>query len=61
VTEPPNEMYDAICGLIEKLDKARLLLASVEDDLVAIRSRHSGLNIHSWHERSDTGSSTLEP
>jgi hypothetical protein len=54
-------MYDAICGLIEKLDKARLLLASVEDDLVAIRSRHSGLNIHSWHERSDTGSSTLEP
>jgi hypothetical protein len=54
-------MHEAICQLMGKLDSARLLISEVEDELVVIRSRHSDLEIRSWHERHGDESSTLEP
>jgi hypothetical protein len=59
--EQPSDMHEAICQLMGKLDSARLLISEVEDELVVIRSRHSDLEIRSWHERHGDESSTLEP
>jgi len=59
--EPPDEMCEAIGAMLGRMDSIRLELLAMENDLVAIRNRHAGLGITSWHERFGDGSDTVAP
>lgn len=59
--EPSDEMCEAIRGTLERVDSIRLELLAMENNLLAIRNRHAGLGITSWHERFGDGSDTVAP
>lgn len=47
MTEPPNDMNEAIGDLLGKLDGVCRMLRDIQEELLAIRNRHNGLGFTS--------------
>lgn len=61
MTEPPNDMNEAIGDLLGKLDGVCRMLRDIQEELLAIRNRHNGLGFTSWHERFGDESDNVAP